>query len=134
MSTFSQLPLQTAIYNKLTADATLMALVEGIFDRPPQSSAFPYVTIGDSAAKDLSNKSAVATDHKTVLHVWSRQGGRAEAATIMDRLYQLLHQGTLTVTGHTLVIMHFTANTLTLENDGETYHGTLVLRIVLQGN
>ena len=30
-------------------------------------------------------------------------GGRAEAATIMNRLYELLHQGTLGVTGHTLV-------------------------------
>lgn len=134
MSTFSQLPLQTALFSKLTGDTALMALVENVYDRPPQGAAFPYITIGDSAAKDLSNKLAPATDNRTVIHVWSRQGGRAETAAIMNRLYELLHQGTLTVSGHTLVMMHFTGNTLILENDGETYHGTLVLRIVLQGN
>jgi hypothetical protein len=134
MSNFSQLSLQTAIYAKLTGDTTLMAMVEGVYDRPFQGAAFPYVTIGDSLAKDLSNKLTNGTDHKMTLHVWSREGGRAQTATIMERLYQLLHQGTLTITGQTLVIMQFTASAIQLESDGETYHGTLALRVILQSN
>jgi len=134
MTAFSQLALQTAIYTKLTGDATLMALITSVFDRQPQGSAFPYVTIGDCSAKDLSNKAGAGTEHKMTLHVWSREGGRTQAATIMDRLYQLLHQGTLTVSGHTLVVMHFITSAIVLESDGDTYHGTLTLRIVLQAN
>lgn len=134
MTTFSQLPLQTAMYAKLIADTTLMALVTGVFDRPPQGSNFPYITIGDSTAKDVSNLGAVGSEHKMTLHVWSREGGRAQTATIMNRLYQLLHQGALTVNGHTLVIMQFTASSITLENDGVTYHGMLAFRIILQAN
>jgi Protein of unknown function (DUF3168) len=134
MSAFSQLPLQTAIYAKLTGDATLMGMIAGVYDRPPQGAAFPYITIGDSASKDASNKAVIGTEHKMALHVWSRQGGRAETATIMDRLYQLLNQGTLSINGQTLVAMYFTAGAIALETDGETYHGTLALRIVLQAN
>ncbi len=133
MTVFSQLALQTAIYEKLTGDTTLMALAK-VYDHTPQGSAFPYVTIGDSTAKDISRMGAVGTEHKMTLHVWSREGGRAQTATIMNRLYELLHQGTLTVIGHTLVIMQFTASAITLENDGNTYQGTLAFRIVLNAN
>ncbi len=134
MSGFSHLALQQSLYQTLTGDATLTALASGVFDRPPQSGAFPYVTLGDAAIKDRSTKTTTGSEQIVMLHVWSRDGGRKEAATIMDRIYVLLHQANLTVTGQTLVMIRFTASSLTQENDGVTYNGAMQFRALLDAS
>ena len=134
MTAFSQLSIQTAIYQALTDDSALMEQVTGIFDRPPQGSAFPYVTIGESVANDWSTKTTSGSEQVFSLHVWSREGGRKETATLMDRLYELLHLGDLNVEEHTLVLLHFVSSGLTLENDGWTYHGIMKFRALLQAD
>jgi len=132
MSTFSHLPLQKAIYQTLTNDATLMALVVGVFDRPPQGTAFPYITLGESAGSDWSTKTTTGMEQNVTLHVWSREGGRAEAASIMERIHTLLHQAPLSVTGQTLVSIRFSASNILLENDGWTYQGVMTFQAFLQ--
>lgn len=134
MTAFSQLPLQAAIYQTLTGDTTLMALVKSIFDRAPQGSEFPYITIGDSVANDWSAKTFAGTEQMTTLHIWSQEGGHKETATIMDRIYQLLHDASLTVTGNTLIMIRLISSTVMLEMDGSTYHGTMRFRALLQAD
>ncbi len=134
MSGFSHYPLQQAIYQKLTEDNALMTQISGVFDRPPQDSSFPYVTIGESSGRDWSTKTSTGMEHLITLHVWSREGGRKQAANIMERIHALLHQGSLTVTGQILLMMRFTASTIQLENDGWTYRGSMQLTIVLEAS
>ena len=134
MANFSHYPLQSAIYSALTGDATLMALITGVFDRPPQGTAFPYITLGESFGRDLSTLATVGMEHHFTLHVWSREGGRKQAAQIMERLHTLLHQVILTVTGQTMVTMSFVSSTIMLEDDGWTYHGEMQFHTVLQAN
>ena len=134
MSGFSHFPLQQAIYQTLTNDSTLMALVESVFDRPPQDSDYPYVTLGDSTGSDHSNLGTIGMEQLVSLQVWSREGGRKEAATIMERIYTLLHQAVLTVSGQTLLSMQFVSSSLSLENDGWTYQGIMRFHAVLQAN
>jgi hypothetical protein len=105
MANFSHYPLQQAIYQTLAGDTTLMALISGVFDRPPEGTAFPYVTIGESAGSDWSTKTTTGMSHNVSLHIWSREGGRKQAATIMERLHTLLHQASFSVTGQTLVMI-----------------------------
>lgn len=132
MTVFSQLPLQQAIYDTLTGDATLMGMVTGIYDRPPQGSAFPYITLGDTDVADWSTKTTAGTEHRSTLHAWSREGGRAQAAAIMERLHTLLHQGTMIVPGQSMVSCRFLSSSLVLENDGWTYHGAVHFRARLE--
>ena len=134
MPIFSHLPLQEAIYQALTNDATLAAQITGVFDRVPQGTAFPYVTIGEFAGSDLSTKTTSGMRYELTTRVWSRQGGRAEAASIMERIHTLLHNAPLTVTGQTLVSMRFWGSAIILQNDGWTYQGIMKFRAVLQAN
>jgi hypothetical protein len=133
MTAFSQLALQTALYNKFTGDTTLMTLA-AVYDRTPKGTAFPYVTIGDSTASDWSTKTTSGTEQNFSIHVWSREGGRAQAANIMERVYELLHEGTLGVPNHTLVLSRLVSSALILESDGFTYHGTMRFRALLQAS
>ena len=132
MTAFSQSSLQRAVYQKLTGDSALMQQVTGIHDRPPQGSEFPYVTIGESTASDWSTKTTTGTTQVIALHIWSREGGRQQAADIMERLYLLLHQGNLDVDGHALTSIQFVSSALVLEQDGWTYHGTMKFKALLQ--
>ncbi|MDE3061210.1 MAG: DUF3168 domain-containing protein [Pseudomonadota bacterium] len=134
MANFSHLPLQEAVYTALTGDSTLMALITGVYDRPPEGTVFPYVTLGESVGADWSNAGTVGMEHVFSVRVWSRQGGRKEAATIMERLHTLLHEANLTVTGQTLVMMKFSASQITLENDGWTYQGIMKFQTYLQAS
>lgn len=134
MPGFSHLPLQQAIYQALSGDAALSAMVSGIFDRPPQGGDFPYVTLGESTIADRSTIATSGTEHLVTLHVWSREGGRAETATIMDRIYALLHHAGLSVTGQTFIVSRFVSSRLLLEEDGFTYHGAMQFQILLEAN
>lgn len=131
---FNHFPLQKAIYQALTADAALMGLVTNVYDRPPQNSAFPYVTLGDATARDWSSKTTTGVEHTIALRVWGREGGRKEASLIMERIHTLLHQANLSVTGHTLVMIRFVSSDITLENDGWTYQGAMRFQALLQKN
>jgi hypothetical protein len=73
-------------------------------------------------------------EQNVALHVWSRQGGRAEAASIMTRIHTLLHEAPLTVTGQTLVSIRFNGSNITLENDGWTYQGIMKFQAFLQAS
>lgn len=132
MTGFSHNPLQTAIYQLLSADSALMAMVSGVYDRPPQGSDYPFVTLGESSIQDLSNIAATASGQVAHLHVWSREGGRKQAALIMERIYTLLNRAALSVTGQTLVEISFATSTILLEDDGWTYHGTMHFNVLLQ--
>ena len=134
MANFSHYPLQQAVYGALTGDSTLMTLITGVFDRPPQGTAFPYITIGESNGSDWSSKTTVGMEHILPIYVWSREGGRKQSAQIMERIHTILHQANLTVTGQTLVLMRFIASHILLEDDGWTYQGVMQFRALLQAN
>jgi len=126
--------LQQAIYQKLTSDASLMALANGVYDLPPQGSNFPYITIGDASASEFSNLAVGGADYKLDIHIWSREAGHKQTAGIMEKIHDLLHHGSITVTGQALVAMRVVSSSIVLENDGATYQGTLRLQVILSGN
>jgi len=134
MSNFSHYTLQEAIYGLLSGDSTLSSLVTAVYDRPPQDSAYPYITLGESTINDWSTKTSNGTEQLLTLHIWSRNGGRKESALIMQRVYQLLHQASLSVTGQALVQIRFVTSDITLESDGYTYQGIMRFRAFLESN
>lgn len=130
MSAFGLLELQKAILAKLTGDTALMALAEGVYDRVPVHASFPYIAIGDASADDWSGVEVNGVETRADIQVYSRQGGRKEALTLMKRVYELLHDGSLTVTGHVLVQIRMERADIRQLTDGATYRGMLRFRIL----
>lgn len=124
MSAFSLWHVQKAMYAALTGDATLMALVTGVHDRVPAGAAFPYITIGEVSGTDWSHKTGAGQRVSVTLHAFSRQGGRKEAASILDRVHALLHDANLSVEGQHAVMIRYDGGEITLETDGLTYRGS----------
>lgn len=134
MSNFSHHSLQKAIYQTLTDDITLMAMITGVFDYVPQDIVHPYITLGNAEIADWSSKTTNGTAQIVALYVFSRSAGRKQAADIMERIYTLLHQVGIAVSGQTLVMMRFINSEITQEADGLSYKGAMKFRALLQSN
>ena len=134
MAAFSHFELQKSLYAALTADAALSAMITGVFDKVPEGTAYPYVTLGNMTIRQNSTKTTHSLAIQATLSVFSRAAGRKEAAAIMDRIHTLLHQASLSVTGHTLILLRFAESSITLEADGMTYRGTLRFNAITEAN
>ncbi|ARE38455.1 hypothetical protein RGUI_0314 [Rhodovulum sp. P5] len=84
--------LQAAIYQRLTTDQTLNALVgDAIFDMPPQGELpTTYVSLGPEEVRDASDKTGSGALHRVTISVVSDAEGfatvKAAAAAISDAL------------------------------------------------
>lgn len=118
-------PLQVAI---LAALRPALAPVP-VLDDVPQGQTFPYVVIGEDTVTDwpmLGDDAAEEID--ATLHVWSRYAGRKEAKELMATIKVALHDQSLAVDGHNLVLLRFSFETLFIEPDGLTRHGVIRFR------
>jgi len=130
-------PFQQAIYNRLTGNAPIMAVVSGVYDKAPQAidsgsgAAFPFVTIGDDiitawAADDWSGGEAVAR-----IHVWSRYGGNKEAAEIIGLIRAALDRQDLAIPGYGALSCDYQQSFVEPDPDGETRHGVIEFRVLI---
>uniref|UniRef100_A0AAU2AJ87 DUF3168 domain-containing protein n=1 Tax=Streptomyces sp. NBC_00093 TaxID=2975649 RepID=A0AAU2AJ87_9ACTN len=128
------LPLQIAVLAKLSADAELTALTEGIFDWVDEGQAHPYVVIGDSVETPDNTHDSHGSRTVITLHVWSKYRGYAEALTIAARLRALLEHRPLTIAGHRHVATYFVSQqTLTdPEPPGDIRHVPVSFRVLTQ--
>ena len=126
--------LQKAVFAALTADAPLVALlgVARIYDDVPQSSNFPYLTFGQSTARDWSTASEDGSEHTITLNVWSQAKGRNEVHEIMSAARAVLHGQPLTLDGHRLINLRHESSEARRASDGETYHGVSRFRAVTE--
>ena len=126
--------LRAAVHDALVADTPLTALLGGpkIYDEPPKSVVFPYVTLGEARINDFSTGSEAGEEHQLTLHAWSRQGGHREAHLIAGSLLQALDDAPLTLSGHRLVNLRFALADVRRENDGRTYHALVRFRAVTE--
>jgi len=119
MTYLSHTSLQQAIYQTLTGDAALSAIISGIYDHVPQGNPYPFITIGEANIRDWSNLEKPGSEHQFTIRVFSRESGRKQSADIIS------------VSGSTLVQMQCTGSTIALMDDGATYRGTLGFRALL---
>lgn len=126
--------LQTAIYVALSNDAPLSALVMGVYDDVPQSSAFPYVTIGEDVHTEWDTDTSSGSDATITIHAWSRAPGRKETKQIQGAIYDALHRSNLAVTGYATVGVDWQQSESFIDADGETRHGVQTFRVILDEN
>lgn len=118
----------TAIYSRLTGDATLVGLVEGIYDDVPQDTAYPYVVIGEETTVNNGSKTLDGQEYTLTLHVWSRYRGFKEVKQIMERIYTLLHNYDLSATGASVANLRQEFTSTLMDADGLTRHGVIRFR------
>ena len=134
MPTAASAALRSAVHDALVADAGLTSLLGGpkVYDEPPRSAAFPYVTLGETRIADYSTGTEPGEEHQLTLHAWSRQGGHREAHLIAGALLQALDDAPLTLTDHHLVNFRFAVADVRREADGRTYHALVRFRAVTE--
>ncbi len=133
MTSFGHWPLQQAMYAALIADTALMDTVSAVYDFVPQDAVYPYLTLGDAVGTDASNLAAPGMRFECTLAAYSQHGGRKEAAAILDRVYAVLREAQLHVSGMTLVFIRALDSAITLQPDGVTYKGVLRIRAEVRG-
>ena len=125
------LELQKSIFNVLDGDSTLQNLVTDVYDFVPENTVFPYVKVGEETSIDNGTKTLQGNEHTLVIHTFSRYRGSKEVKEIMSRIYALLHESSLSVSGASLVNLRFEFSDVIKENDGFTSHGLQRFRAVV---
>ncbi|WP_069299639.1 DUF3168 domain-containing protein [Neptunicoccus sediminis] len=103
--------LQQGVYQTLTGDGAVSALVgEHIFDAPP-SGAIPdlYVTLGDEQVRDKSSGSAGAALHDLDIRVVSSAAGFAAAKQVAAAVCDAVIGAEIALTRGRLISLSFRA-------------------------
>ena len=126
--------LQQSIFSALTANAALTTLLGGarVYDDVPQGTDFPYLTFGQSTARDWSTGSDDGDEHILTLHVWSQGRGKKQAHAIMDAVRTALHDQALALAGHRLVNLRHEFSEARRDPDGALVHGITRYRAVTE--
>lgn len=126
--------LRAAVFARLSTDPVLLAELGGarVYDVPPASPVFPYVTIGEAQVTDWSTATEAGEEHRLTLNAWSRQGGHDEAHRIAGAVQEALHDAGLALTGARLVNLRATGAEIRREAGGRTYRALIRFRAVTE--
>lgn len=126
--------LQTGIYNILAGDATLGALITGVYDSVPEGTALPYVVIGDPSSADWDTKDTKGQRGLFYIHVWSEYAEWSEAYSIMDRIDTLLAGASISLSVLTALALRVTQVTCLRDvapHGRELRHGILSVEFTI---
>lgn len=132
--THPQSLIQARIFAILTSDATLMALITGVFDGMPENQEYPYVNIGEYFLGDFGSHTTSGVDGTITLHAWSQTVGNKSVQMILNRMYSLLHAIDLAITGFPTITFRCSLNQVLDDPDGRTKHGVQKYRLITGGN
>lgn len=118
--------LQEAIYNQLSSDATLAALVDGVFDALP-AGVLPqrYVQIGPEQARARSDKTGAGARHVFEVHVVGRDAGFLPVKQAAARVSDLLVDAPLPLTRGHIVSLRFSQAKATRDRSDDSRRITL---------
>lgn len=128
--------LQKAIFDTLKADAGVAALVgERVYDQPPQSATRPFIRIGGIEPRPVrtDGKSASSITFGIEAHSRPVTSGRVEATRCAEAIEAALNDAALTVAGFELVQLHWQAQTVSQDSDGQSYTAIAAFTTLLDG-
>lgn len=129
--------VQDAVYDVLSADATLETLLGGtpsapkVYDEVPGNTTFPYVVMGDATE---TREDTIGKWRKSVtlgIEAWSRYEGWKNLEQIVDRIAILLDGVALTITGYTHVRTIHDKTVVGRDADGVTRRALIFLRVLV---
>ena len=128
------LPVQGAILDVLSGDATLAGMTDAIYDYLPEDVPYPFVVIGESVETPDNRHNGFGRQTAITLHVWSQYRGYAQALRIGARITELLDHQPLVLAGLDWIATRFEfSQTLTdPEPPGDIRHLVLRYRVVTE--
>ncbi|MEL6364676.1 MAG: DUF3168 domain-containing protein [Pseudomonadota bacterium] len=126
--------VQSAVYAQLRADARVQATIGDparIFDAPPETAVFPYLTIGETRVSDYPGL-AGGFEHDLRLYAYSQYAGRREVKRIMSAVYDAIHETAFDVPGFRLVNMRYVFADVLRRREPDTYQGVMRYRAVTE--
>ena len=126
--------LQQSVYNFLVNDVTITGALGGqsVYDDVPQRASFPYITFGQTSARDWSGGDDEGKEHVFTMHVWSKGAGKKETHEIMGAICDKLHDESLQLNDHHLVNLRCEFSEARRTPDGEKMHGIVRYRAVTE--
>lgn len=124
--------IQLAVYTLLTgATAFTDAVTGGLHDeRPHNVSNFPYAAFGPSIDDDIGTQDSDGVEHSLTLEIHSEFAGQSEIKKIIAIIRELLHRQSITVVGLSSCLAYVDRSTTSLEGDGQTRYGELIIRFM----
>lgn len=115
-------PIQTALYARLSADATLDGRISGVFDHVPETQTFPYVVVGEATVTSQGAHDRFGARATVTCHVWSAYHGFSEALAIADDLVRLIDHQPLALDGHHTVAVRLEQTITMRDPDTDLRH------------
>ena len=131
--TIGQFQLQSAVYAALNVSAITSTLSCGVYDEVVEGNSYPFITLGEETAIDYSTNNLVGAETTINIHIWSRYKGSKQTKQIMDKIHDLLHDVSLTVSGVNLINLRFEYSDIMRDPDGITRHGVMRFRAITLG-
>ena len=128
-----QFALQSAVYSALNVEAITTTLSCGVYDEVVEGNSYPFITLGEETAIDYSTNNLVGAETTINIHIWSRYKGSKQTKQIMDKVHDLLHDVSLTVSGVNLINLRFEYSDIMRDPDGITRHGVMRFRAITLG-
>lgn len=126
--------LQKAIYDRLSGDAALTALIGGnaVTDRRLAEPAAPLVVIAGIDSTDHSTATEPGEEHIVTLDIWSDASGHRQAQAIAAAVRAALHDAALTLAGHRLVLLFHRDTRLSRDGKSRFHRAEMQFRAVTE--
>ena len=129
------LEIQGLFYDTLKASATVMALINGVYDKVPESpwgTKLAYISFGPMDAIIDDADCVAGEEHSVQLDVWSRKPGKVACKEICSAVKGALHQADITLTDNALVEIELQLYRVLSDPDGLTTHGVMQFRVAVE--
>lgn len=125
------LHLQKAIYQRLSSDTILQAMVSGIYDEVPEGSPLPFVHLGDDTVNPYDTKLSYGEDNTVTIHVYAPGPGKTLTKQILAVVLESLTAAPLEI-GEGFIFDGIEREQLEVFPDNEAYHGVCRFRIYIR--
>ncbi|MFE2936664.1 DUF3168 domain-containing protein [Streptomyces sp. NPDC059278] len=128
------LPVQGAVYQRLSGDLALTAMVSKIYDYLPETVPYPFIVLGEAVETPDNRHGGFGRQTAITLHVWSQYRGYAQVLRIGARVTALLDHQPLTIPGldHIATRFEFSQPLTDPEPPGDIRHLVLRYRVVTE--
>lgn len=132
MQGYNPTAFQQALYQLLTGDLVLMALVEGVYSVVPEHTDFPYILLHMEQIQPYNVTGLEGVEITFSVSCYSQTPGQAELYAILQQTFETLQDSQPIIGGYSLVNLRFTGSQFDILNDGVTAVGSIFFRSILQ--
>ena len=124
--------LHTSIVAALSGDATLSAMVNGVYGNVPTDVKYPFVAVDSIVAEDIITRTTSGWNIRVAIKTLSRSRSNKEASNILAEIRRILDNAALVPTGCKISSIREHDSNISRLSDGITWHGTIGFSVILQ--